>query len=64
VEEVNSFIPMATSTTEIGLTTKPTVMASTPTLRELVTKVSGKRINKMAKDSKPGPRVPSTKAIM
>jgi len=64
VEEVNSFIPMATSTTEIGLTTKLTVMASTPTWRELVTKVSGKRINKMAKGLKPGPRVPSTKAIM
>jgi hypothetical protein len=47
-----------------GRMTKPTDMADICTQTEQNTKDTGKKINSMEKEKKPGPTVPATKEIM
>jgi hypothetical protein len=59
-----SSMPMVISMTASGRTTKPMVLAFTLILTVLVTRVTGRKINSMARVSRPGLMVPAMRAIM
>ena len=63
-EKVNSFIPMATNMMDNGLIIKLTVRAFTLILKEHVMKDTGKTINNMGRDWRPGQKVLNTMVTM
>lgn len=63
-EKVNSFIPMATNMMDNGLIIKLTVRAFTLILKEHAMKDTGKMINNMGKDWRPGQKVLNTMVTM
>lgn len=62
MEKVSLFTVMETSTTVLGLATRRVDLACTQTQKDQDTRAFGRRISKMAKVMKPGPKDPATRA--